>query len=107
MKKLISILISIFLLGNVIYYKHNINMCKDMNYAVNRFFTEGIFNKYKLYKIDSKNVYFSNGEISFLKISGISYNSPYREVTYRVLVKKDSKGIWKIERVYEDNAFEK
>lgn len=105
MKKFICILISISLMVSILYYTNNLNKCRNFNYALNRYFTTGIFNRYKLYNIDNTQLYFSNGKVSFLKIDGISAKSPHERTNYTVFMQKNSYGIWKVEKVYfNDNG---
>lgn len=102
MKKFICILTSILLVLAIIWYGYNLNKCRDFNYAVDRYLTSGILNKYKLYSIDNKQVYFSNGKVSFLKVDGISARSPHEKVNYTVFMERSSSGIWKIKKIYPD-----
>ncbi|MCH3965011.1 MAG: hypothetical protein LKE46_12145 [Clostridium sp.] len=104
MKKFICILTAVLLTLAIIWYGYNLNKCRDFNYAVDRYFTSGILNKYKLYNIDKKQIYFSNGNVSFLKVDGISARSPHEKINYTVFIKRNSSGIWKIEKVYPDDT---
>ncbi|WP_446898519.1 hypothetical protein ACSVC9_00910 [Clostridium sp. LBM24168] len=102
MKKFLCILTSVSLMGGILWYNYNLNRCKDFNYALNRYLTTGIFNKYKLYSIDDAKLYFSNGQVSFFKVDGISAKYPHEKINYRVSMQKNSHGIWKIGKIYFD-----
>ncbi|WP_333861150.1 hypothetical protein [Clostridium sp.] len=74
--------------------------CIDINYAVENYFTTGIFNKYKIYNIENSTLSFSNGKDAFMKIKGISSKTPHQKVEYTVFLEKNTNGIWKIKKVY-------
>jgi hypothetical protein len=103
MKRITYISISILLLCAVCLYGYNRSKYRDLNYTLNKYFTTGIFNKYKMYTIGTKNLYFSDGNTSFFKISGTSCKYPYDKVNYIVSVQKNSSGIWKIKRIYTNS----
>lgn len=103
MKKFICLLIPLLLALGIISYIHSTEKCKDPNYVLNKYFTTGVFNKYRLYDIEDSNLYFSNGTTSFFKIDGISSKFPHDKVNYTVFMEKNDSGIWKIEKVYSDN----
>lgn len=100
MRKIICIILSIFLVGGIVKYTYISNKCKNINYAVNRYFTTGIFNEYKLYNVGKVNLSFSNGNVAFVKIDGMSKKPPHRKVGYSVFLEKNNKGIWKVKKVY-------
>lgn len=76
----------------------------DINYAVKNYFTTGIFNKYKIYNMENLTLSFSNGKDAFMKIKGISSKTPHQKVEYTVFLEKDDNGIWKIKKVYSEEA---
>ena len=100
MKKFLSICLIIIILGGFIRFNYISNKCKDINYAVEHYFTSGTFNRYKLYSIGNLNLSFSNGNIAVVKIDGMEKKSPHRHVAYSVFLEKNSQGIWKVKKIY-------
>ncbi len=100
MKKLGAIILSVFIICGIIKYTYTTNRCKNINYAVQYYFTTGIFNSYKMYNIGNVNLSFSNGNMAVVKIDGLEKKSPHRKVTYNVFLEKSNNGIWKVKKVY-------
>ncbi|MFL0194911.1 hypothetical protein ACJDU8_04880 [Clostridium sp. WILCCON 0269] len=93
---IIVILLAILLVKNI----YVSNKCIDINYAVENYFTTGIFNKYKLCNMENIDLSFSNGKIAFVKVEGMSSKTPHREMKYTVSLEKNSKGTWKVKKIY-------
>ncbi|MBV4420275.1 hypothetical protein KM800_13270 [Clostridium tyrobutyricum] len=100
MKKFICLIIFILFTGIIILHQYNLNKSKDINYAIEQYFTTGIFNEYKMYDISNKTLYFSNGVDAFVKVNGLSNGKPHRSINYEVFLEKNKKGIWKVSKVY-------
>lgn len=100
MKKFLIILLSIVLIGGLIKYKYDYNKCKDINYVVQKYFTTGIFNNYKMCSISKVNLSFSNGSTAVINVDGMEDKSPHKKVAYNVFLEKNTKGIWKVTNVY-------
>lgn len=100
MKKFMIIFISTLFTITMIEKIYISYKCRDINYAVKNYFTTGIFNKYKIYNMEDINMYFSNGTVAFIKIKGMSTKMPYQKLGYTVFLQKNSRGIWKIKKVY-------
>ncbi|AZV55616.1 hypothetical protein [Clostridium sp. AWRP] len=100
MKKFIIIFISILLTVTMIEKIYVSYKCRDINYAVKNYFTTGIFNRYKLYNMGNINMYFSNGTVAFIKVSGISAKMPHEKLEYTIFTQKNARGVWKIKKVY-------
>ncbi|MCH5138140.1 hypothetical protein JMF89_13105 [Clostridiaceae bacterium UIB06] len=100
MKKFFTLCLSAILIVSLIRYTYVTNKSKNINYAVERYFTTGIFNNYKMYNIDAINLSFSNGSIAVVKVEGIEKKSPNKKVSYNAFVEKNSAGTWKVKKVY-------
>lgn len=100
MKKFFIICLSVILVGGLIKYTYITNKSQNIDYAVQRYFTTGIFNKYKMYGIETFDLSFSNGSIAVVKINGLEQKSPHKKVAYSVFLEKNSRGIWKVKKVY-------
>jgi len=107
--KYITIIIVLLL---VILYIHHIiliHKCSDITYAAEYYTTNGIFNKNKLYKIDSYYLKFSDGHESTLVIAGIKKNPPHKVASYELTLIKDKSNIWKMKSIkeipYQDTNF--
>jgi hypothetical protein len=100
MKKFLMITLSLVIIGGFIKYTYTSNRCKNIDYAVQHYFTTGIFNSYKLYNIGIADLSFSNGNIAVVKIDGMEKKSPHRKVEYSVFLEKNSSGIWRVQKIY-------
>lgn len=100
MKKFFMICLFIILVGGLIKYTYITNNSKNIDYAVERYFTTGIFNNYKMYDIETINLSFSNGSIAVVKVDGIETKPPHKKVAYSAFLEKNSRGIWKVKKVY-------
>lgn len=107
MKKFFIILLSVILVGGLIKYTYITNKSKNMDYAVKRYFTTGIFNNYKMYTIETINLSFSNGSIAVVKVEGIEKKLPNKKVSYNAFLEKNSAGTWKVKKVYTDQTASK
>lgn len=107
MKKFLLICLSVVLVGGLVKYVYTSNRCKNIDYAVEKYFTTGIFNKYEMYQISSSNLSFSNGTIAVVKIYGTEKKIPHKKVAYSVFLEKNSRGTWKVKKVYPDEASSK
>lgn len=104
MKKFIFSLTLILFAIIIIKNTYISKKCTNINYAVENYFTTGIFNKYKIYGMEDVNLSFSNGKDAFIKVKGISCKVPHHNVEYTVFLEKDSKGSWKVKKVYSSYA---
>ncbi|MEY8764429.1 MULTISPECIES: hypothetical protein [Clostridium] len=100
MKKFLSVIIIIFIILTITENVYMSIRCRDINYAVTHYFTTGIFNKYKIYGMENPTISFSNGTAAFIKVEGISSESPHRKIGYTVFLEKNNSGTWKIKKVY-------
>jgi hypothetical protein len=107
MKKFLLICLSVILVGGLIKYTYIANKSKNIDYAIKRYFTTGIFNKYKMYNIEKFNLSFSNGKIAVVEIDGLEEKSPHSKVTYNVFLEKNGSGIWKVTKIYPTAATQK
>ena len=85
---------------DLIKYNYVTNKSKNIDYAVERYFTTGIFNNYKMYDIETFDLSFSNGSLAVVKINGLEEKAPHKKVAYSVFLEKNSQGIWKVKKVY-------
>ncbi|MFL0250359.1 hypothetical protein ACJDT4_07970 [Clostridium neuense] len=101
--------IVLFLAIVCIHHTILIQKCSDITYAADYYTTTGIFNKYKLYKIDSYYIKFSDGHESTLVITGIKKTPPHSVVSYELTLIKSKSGIWKMKNIkevpYKDTNF--
>lgn len=104
MKKFLLICLSLILTGGLIKYIYISNRCKNINYAVENYFTTGFLNNYKMYELNNISLSFSNGTIAVVKLDGLEQKSPHKKVTYSVFLEKNSRGIWKVKNVYPDQV---
>jgi hypothetical protein len=100
MKKFFVILLSVILVGGLMRYTYITNKSKNLDYAVKRYFTTGIFNNYKMYNIETINLSFSNGSTAVVKVEGIEKKLPNKKVSYNAFLEKNSSGTWKVKKVY-------
>jgi ABC-type transporter MlaC component len=104
MKKIAIILVIIVLViaAGVARYKYLSNKYSDINYAAQRYITTGLFNKYKLYKVDELKISFSDGNLAIMSVSGMLEKSPHNNVNYKILLEKNKNGLWKVKNVYPE-----
>jgi hypothetical protein len=88
-------------IGTVIYMNTQ-NKYRDIKYSVERYLTTGIFNKYKLYKLDKMDVSFSDGSLAIMSVSGLQDKAPHKSVSYKIFMEKSDSGVWKVKRVYPE-----
>jgi len=70
--------------------------CKDLDYAIKKYTTSGVFNQYKLYSMDNYEIKFSDSTYAIIEVTGIENKAPYKSVKYNLHLKKNSKGTWKV-----------
>ncbi|MBC2580188.1 hypothetical protein [Clostridium sp. DJ247] len=100
MKKILIIVLSVFLVGGVIKYSYTTNRCRNIDYAVERYFTTGFFNNYRLDNIGTMNLSFSNGIMAVVKVDGMTRKTPHKRVAYSVFLEKSNNGVWKVRKIY-------
>lgn len=102
MKRLLVLfIIVVIVLGAiVIRYKYNNNKYSDVTYAARHYITTGVFNNYRLYKINDMKVSFSDGNMAVMTISGLLDKAPHNMVKYEVILEKKTNGVWKVSKVY-------
>lgn len=100
MKKFFALFLSVILVGGLIKYTYITSKSKNIDYAVKRYFTTGIFNNYKMYNVETINLSFSNGSIAVVKVEGIAKKLPNKKVSYSAFLEKNSRGTWKVKKVY-------
>ncbi len=99
---IMHIIIAVFAIIVVctISYRYNHNKYKDLNYAAQTYITTGLFNKYKMYKIDKMDVSFSDGTLAIISVTGPQDKAPHKNVNYKIFLEKRKSGIWKVKKVY-------
>lgn len=100
MKKKLFIIASIIIFILILRYEIISYRCRDIDYAVKRCMTTGIFNRYKMYKIDNYTLTFSDGCVAYIKVEGIQNNAPHSRIAYNILMEKQKNGIWARKKVY-------
>lgn len=74
---------------------------REITYSVERYVTSSIFNRNKLHHINNFHTTFSDGKVAIVQVVGPQRKSPYKKIKYDVLVEKNSKGIWKVKKLYQ------
>lgn len=72
---------------------------KDISYAVEYYLTTGFFNSYKLYRLNSFNISFSDGTTAIANASGLLQVAPHKKTTYKLLMEKDEDDIWRVSKL--------
>lgn len=81
-------------------YKYNNLKYANLDYAIKHYTTDGLFNKNKLYSLDNYTTKFSNNTFCIVEVTGTDNNPPYKTIVYDLHLEKNSKGIWKLIKVY-------
>lgn len=97
----ILVLLILLILFSFIRFKIIQNNSRDLAYSVERYLTSSIFNFKKLNHIDSLHMTFSDGRLAVVQVAGKQKKTPHKNVKYDVLVQKNSKGIWKVKKLYQ------
>lgn len=97
----ILVFLILLILFSFIRFKIIQNNSRDLAYSVERYLTSSIFNLNKLHHIDSLHMTFSDGKLAVVQVDGKEKKSPHKKVKYDVLVQKNSKGIWKVKKLYQ------
>lgn len=102
MKKIVPILIVVLIILAIggARYRYNVNKYRDLDYTVQKYVTSGLFNKYKLYRVDDIKLSFSDGDVAVMSVSGMESKSPHKNVKYKVFLEKTKSGIWRVKNVY-------
>lgn len=105
-KRLIVVIIVAALIVSLGFYKFTIagTKYKDINYAVETYMTSGFFNKNKLYTVDDMKLSFSDGIIAVMTVKGTENKAPHRNMTYDVFLEKNKRGLWKVQKVYNQKS---
>jgi hypothetical protein len=104
MKKFLIIFLSAIIVGGLIRYNCISSKCKNVNYVVQKYFTTGILNNYKMCSVSTVNLSFSNGTVAVVKVEGIEDKSPHKKTAYNVFLEKNGQDIWKIKKIYAAEA---
>lgn len=100
LKLLLLSLIFAIIVFSIINSKYTSYRCKDLDYAIKNYTTTGIFNKHKLYSVESYEIKFSDGNFAIIDVKGLENKAPYKVVTYKLHIQKNSKGTWKVKEYY-------
>lgn len=92
----IIMILSIVIRYRIIYYKS-----KEITYVVERYMTTGMFNSHKLFGINDFHLSFSDGKLAIIRVNGLQKKSPHKQIEYDVFLEKNSKGIWKVKKLYQ------
>lgn len=105
------IIIITFLIFVILYIHHIIliHKCSDISHAAEYYTTTGIFNRNKLYKIDSYYLKFSDGHEATVVLVGIKKNPPHNVASYELTLIKNKSNIWRMKSIkeipYQDTNF--
>ena len=97
---ILFIFVFILFTTSFINIKYSNHKCKDLDYAIRKYTTSGIFNKYKLYSLDNYVVKFSDNAYAIVEVTGLENKSPYKSIKYTLHLKKNIKGTWKVQEYY-------
>ncbi|WP_125154725.1 hypothetical protein [Clostridium rectalis] len=102
-KNKIFLILLIIILSLISFIKYRVvtYKCKEVTYAVERYLTAGLFNSHKLHSINNFHLSFSDGNIAVVKVMGVEKKSPHKKITYNIFLEKNSKGIWKVKKLYQ------
>jgi hypothetical protein len=103
-KNILPVIIAVVVViavGTVVYINSQ-NKHRDIKYSVERYLTTGIFNRYKLYKLDKMDVSFSDGSLAVMSVSGLQDKAPHKSVNYKIFMEKSDSGVWKVKKVYPE-----
>ncbi|KAJ50881.1 hypothetical protein BD780_000109 [Clostridium tetanomorphum] len=95
------ILLIILMICSLIRYRIICYKSKEITYVVERYLTTGIFNTNKLYGINNFHLSFSDGKVAVVKVNGLQKKSPHKKINYNIFLEKNSKGIWKVKKLYQ------
>lgn len=98
----IFFLFIVFLIAN---NKYTTYKCKDLDYAIKKYTTTGIFNENKLYSVESYEIRFSDGNFTIVEVKGLEDKAPYKPVTYTLHLQKNTKGTWKLKEYYPRSSY--
>lgn len=94
------IFVFILLATSFINIKYTSYRCKDLDFAIKKYTTSGLFNEYKLYSLDNYVIKFSDSTYAIVEVTGLEDKSPYKIVKYNLHLKKNNKGTWKVKEYY-------
>ncbi|WP_138207422.1 hypothetical protein [Haloimpatiens lingqiaonensis] len=101
MKKFLIFICIIFIAILIFLNIYSIKKTKNIGGAVERYSTSGIFNEYKLYRLDTWEVEFSDGNMCIVNIKGLQKKSPHDLINYKMLLERNKKGLWKLKKIYK------
>ncbi|WP_102399758.1 hypothetical protein [Haloimpatiens massiliensis] len=102
MKKFLFLICTIFITIFIFLNVYSIKKTKNIGGAVERYSTTGIFNEYKLYRLDNWEVEFSDGNMCIVSVKGLKKKSPHDLISYKMLLEKNKKGLWKLKKFYQN-----
>lgn len=100
MKKTLLLILALIILIFTVKYTYTTNKHTDITYAAEKYLTTGVFNKNKLCSVDEFFQLFSDGTISIVKVTGKQAKAPHKKTSYKLLLEKNKKGLWKVKKVY-------
>ncbi|MEG2290558.1 MAG: hypothetical protein RSA29_16865 [Clostridium sp.] len=84
----------------LLFFKFSSKKYENVDYAIKRYTTTGLLNKYRLYSLENYEIKFSDGNLCIAEITGIEDKSPYQTVIYNLYLEKSKSGKWKLLKVY-------
>ncbi|WP_346962055.1 hypothetical protein [Clostridium sp.] len=88
---------------SIIVFSYSNFKCKNLDYAIEKYSTSGLFNKHKLYSLENFKIKFSDGSICIAEVNGIEGKSPYKSITYNLHLVKHKSGKWKLSEISPNN----
>lgn len=99
------LILSIIIFFSLAKYKYTQYRCKNINYAIKKYSTSGVFNKYKLNKLESFQINYSDSNVAIVHLVGSIDKAPYKTINCTLVLKKNKKGMWKVAEYYPHSYF--
>ncbi len=101
LKSLISVTLVFILIIYIFSFRFSSMKYKNVDYAIEKYMTSGLFNDYRLYSMKNYKIKFSDGISCIAEVDGIEDKRPYKTVKYNIHLKKNKSGIWKLSEINE------
>jgi len=102
-KTLFFLFLIIMVITCISLFTYSNAKCRNLDYAIDKYSTSGLFNKHKLYSLENSKIKFSDGSVCIAEVNGIEGKSPYKTVTYTLHLVKHKSGKWKVSEFSPNN----
>ncbi|MEG1257174.1 hypothetical protein [Clostridium sp.] len=100
LKTFLFFVLIFILLIYLLWYKFSSKKYENLDYAINKYTTTGLFNKHRLYSLENYEIKFSDGNLCIVEVTGIEDRSPYKTVKYNIYLEKYKSTKWKLSEIY-------